>query len=157
MKNFRLNLNEKRVNRWARSKKRASLVPAAAVIPALQAYVRIVAVKKLVVEEMKVGFYVYKREAARKRRGKRVREARLLMWFWKSQRRENCRLSKTGIFDWVERLHRRSPENFFRWENGEIRFFTWGDCGLTRARLRLGSWKFAVFRKQCPHFTLNKW
>jgi len=53
-------------------------VPAAAVIPALQAYVRIVAVKKLVVEEMKVGFFGKKREAARKRRGKRVREARLI-------------------------------------------------------------------------------
>ena len=44
------NWNECELNLYTRSHWRASLVPAAAVIPAPIAYVKVVAVKKLVVE-----------------------------------------------------------------------------------------------------------
>jgi hypothetical protein len=44
------NWNEYNVNTLARNNWRASLVPAAAVIPAPIAYIKVVAVKKLVVE-----------------------------------------------------------------------------------------------------------
>ncbi len=44
------NWNEHNINRLARNDWRASLVPAAAVIPAPIAYIKVVAVKKLVVE-----------------------------------------------------------------------------------------------------------
>ncbi len=44
------NWNEKEVNILSRINWRASLVPAAAVIPAPIAYIKVVAVKKLVVE-----------------------------------------------------------------------------------------------------------
>ncbi len=43
------NWNEYRLNPLTRINQRASLVPAAAVIPALIAYINVVAVKKLVV------------------------------------------------------------------------------------------------------------
>ena len=49
------NWNEQEVKRVARNDWRASLVPAAAVIPAPIAYIKVVAVKKLVVEEMEEG------------------------------------------------------------------------------------------------------
>ncbi len=42
--------NEHNLNLLARNNRRASLVPAAAVIPAPIAYIKVVAVKKLVVE-----------------------------------------------------------------------------------------------------------
>jgi hypothetical protein len=45
-----VNWNENNLNPLSSNNKRASLVPAAAVIPALIAYVKVVAVKKLVVE-----------------------------------------------------------------------------------------------------------
>ena len=44
------NWNENNLNPLSRIQQRASLVPAAAVIPALLAYIKVVAVKKLVVE-----------------------------------------------------------------------------------------------------------
>uniref|UniRef100_A0A0L0NMP1 Uncharacterized protein n=1 Tax=Candidozyma auris TaxID=498019 RepID=A0A0L0NMP1_CANAR len=44
------NWNEYNVNTLTRNNWRASLVPAAAVIPAPRAYIKVVAVKKLVVE-----------------------------------------------------------------------------------------------------------
>jgi hypothetical protein len=43
------NWNEKNINRLSSNNWRASLVPAAAVIPAPIAYIKVVAVKKLVV------------------------------------------------------------------------------------------------------------
>jgi hypothetical protein len=43
------NWNESNLNQFSRSHWRASLVPAAAVIPAPIAYIKVVAVKKLVV------------------------------------------------------------------------------------------------------------
>ncbi len=43
------NWNEKKIKRWSSNDWRASLVPAAAVIPAPIAYIKVVAVKKLVV------------------------------------------------------------------------------------------------------------
>ncbi len=44
------NWNENNLNTLTRNNWRASLVPAAAVIPALIVYIKVVAVKKLVVE-----------------------------------------------------------------------------------------------------------
>jgi len=49
------NWNENKIKFLTRNKKRASLVPAAAVIPALLAYINIAAVKTLVVLLIRVG------------------------------------------------------------------------------------------------------
>ena len=48
--------NEKNLNLFSTINWRASLVPAAAVIPAPIAYINVVAVKKLVVEFLEFGF-----------------------------------------------------------------------------------------------------
>ena len=48
------NWNENNLNTLTRNNWRASLVPAAAVIPAPRAYIKVVAVKKLVVEVLAV-------------------------------------------------------------------------------------------------------
>lgn len=50
------NRNENNLNRLSRNDWRASLVPAAAVIPAPVAYAKVAAVKKLVVEPLVLGF-----------------------------------------------------------------------------------------------------
>ena len=51
------NWNENNLNPLTRINWRASLVPAAAVIPAPIAYINVVAVKKLVVEFLSLCFY----------------------------------------------------------------------------------------------------
>ncbi len=53
------NWNEYNLNTLTRNNWRASLVPAAAVIPAPIAYIKVVAVKKLVVENGEVLIYLF--------------------------------------------------------------------------------------------------
>ena len=70
------NWNENTINRLTRSNMRASLVPAAAVIPAHVVYIKIVAVKKLVVDIrvkkllywsfLSLGLYLYRPVTLRK-------------------------------------------------------------------------------------------
>ncbi len=60
------NWNENNVNNLSRTNWRASLVPAAAVIPAPIAYIKVVAVKKLV-----VGFLMLRNSCTRKRKGRK--------------------------------------------------------------------------------------
>lgn len=93
------NWNENTINRLTRSKKRASLVPAAAVIPALLVYIKFVAVKKLVVDS---------------------RGTELLYWGFLNLGLYICRpvtLRK------LERL--KQSLNTLAWNNNRTRFLLW--------------------------------